>query len=279
MIEIEKFLAATPKSLEGLSWYEIISKLGLLSFNSQGNKPIELIAKLAQIRDTSTVLIVGCGAGGTAIHLAERTGAMVYGIDISPESVRIANTLAAKSTAHEKVSFQIGDANALPFLPNTFDVVVTEYVAFLLQKIAFEGFFEVLKSGGQIVLTELMKDPKVNVKADTKILAAEQMYSAEIGYKFHIPLFTDYVQWLTQVGFTNIHVDEKFFEPSFQEKIKRVGGWKNLFKIIKVMLKLMKASSVLRKKFIAVGQVKRVLYQNRSTAKYIFQAILMGWKL
>ena len=63
MLEIDKFLAATSKNLEGLSWYEIISKLGLLSFNSQGNKPIELIAKLARITDASTVLIVGCGAG------------------------------------------------------------------------------------------------------------------------------------------------------------------------------------------------------------------------
>ena len=70
MLDIDKFLAATLKDLEGLSYYEIISKLGLLSFNTQGNKPIELIAKLARITDSSTVLIVGCGAGGTAVHLA-----------------------------------------------------------------------------------------------------------------------------------------------------------------------------------------------------------------
>jgi hypothetical protein len=57
-----------------------------------------------------------------------------------------------------------------------------------------------------------------------------------------------------------------------------VGGWKNLFKIMKVTLKLMLASPELRKKFLQVGLVKRILYQNRPTAKYIFQAILTGRK-
>jgi len=278
MLEIDKFLAATSKKLEGLSWYEIISRLGLLSFNSQGNKPMELIAKLARITDFSMVLIVGCGAGGTAVHLAETTGAMVYGIDITAESIRTANTLASKSRAHEKLHFQIGDAHALSFPPDTFDVVITEFMAFFLQQSAFEGFFSALKSGGQIVLAELMKDPKVNARADAKILAAEQIYSAVLGYKFHISLITDYVEWLTRAGFEHVHVAEQFSEPSFNEKIKNVGGWKNLFKITKVLLKLMQASPALRKMFIQVGLVKRVLYQSRPIANYIFQAILAGRK-
>ena len=278
MLKVDKFLAASSKNLEGLSWYEIVSKLGLLSFNTQGNKPIELIAKLAQITNSSTVLVVGCGAGGTALHLAETTGAMVYGIDISPESIRTANALASKSLVHEKLHFLIGDAHALSFPSSTFDVVVTEFMAFFLRQSAFEGFFSALKLGGKIALAELMKDPKVNAKADTKILAAEQTYSEVLGYKFHIPLVTDYVEWLKKAGFENIHVAEYFSEPSFLEKIEDVGGWKNLFEIAIVMLKLMLTSSVLRKKFIQVGIVKRVLYQNISTAKYIFQVILAGRK-
>ena len=278
MLEIEKFSEASSKSLEGLSWYEIVSKLGLLSFNTQGNKPIALIAKLARITNLSTVLVVGCGAGGTALHLAETTGAMVYGIDISPESIRTANALASKSLAHAKLHFQIGDAHALSFPSNTFDLVITEFMAFFLQQSAFEGFFSVLRGGGQIALAELMKDPKVNAKADTKILAAEETYSEVLGYKFHIPLVTDYVEWLTKAGFENIHVAEHFSELNFLEKIKEVGGWKNLFEIAIVMLKLMGASPVLRKKFIQVGLVKRVLYENRPTAKYIFQVILAGRK-
>ena len=166
MLEIDKFSVAKSKDLEDLSWYEIASKLGLLSFNPQGNKPMELIAKLARITDSSMVLIVGCGAGATAVHLAETTGAVVHGTDISPESIRTANALASKSPAHEKLHFQIGDANALSFRPNTFNVVVTEFVAFFLQQSAFEELSSASRSGGQIALAELMKDPDVNARAD-----------------------------------------------------------------------------------------------------------------
>ena len=278
MLEIDKFLAASSKNLEGLSWYEIASRLGLLSFNTQGNKPIELTAELARITRSSRVLIVGCGAGGTAVHLAENTGAEVYGVDISPESILTANTLAAKSAARQKLHFQIGDANALSFAANTFDVIITEFMAFFLQQGAFKGFFSTLKPGGQIALIELMKDPKVDARAETKILAAEQTYSAVAGYKFHIPLTTDYAEWLTKAGFKQAHLAEQFSQPSLNERIRNVGGWKNLFKITKVTLKLMIISPALRKKFIQVGLVKRVLYQNRPTAKYIFQAILTGQK-
>jgi ubiquinone/menaquinone biosynthesis C-methylase UbiE len=278
MLEIDKFLAASAKNLEGLSWYEIASRLGLLSFNTQGNKPIELTAKLAQITHSSMVLIVGCGAGGTAVHLAETTGAEVYGIDISPESIRTANILASKSPAHQKLHFQIGDAHALSFPPNTFDVIITEFMAFLLKQSAFKRFFSTLKPSGHIALIELMKDPKVNPRADKRILAAEKTYSTVLGYRFHIPLIIEYVEWLTKAGFEHVHLAERFTEPSLRERIRNVGGWKNLFKITKVTLKLMLASPSLRKKFIHVGLVKRVLYQNRPTAKYIFQAILIGRK-
>jgi SAM-dependent methyltransferase len=271
-------LAASSKNLEGLSWYEIVSKLGLLSFNTQGNKPIELTAKLARITHSSIVLIVGCGAGGTTVHLAEITGAQVHGIDVSPESIHTANILASKSPARQKLHFQIGDAHALSFPLNTFDVVITEFMAFFLQQNAFEGFFSALKPGGQIALVELMKDPKVNARADKKILAAERTYSAVLGYRFHIPLITEYVEWLRKAGFEHVHLAERFSELSLYERIRNVGGWKNLLKITKVTLKLMLASPALRKKFLQVGLVKRVLYQNRPTAKHIFQAILTGRK-
>ena len=130
----------------------------------------------------------------------------MYGIDISPESIRTANTLASKSPAHEKLHFQIEDAHALSFPPDTFHVVITEFMALFLQQSAFEGFFSALKSGGLIALAELMKDPNVNARANKKILAAEQTYSAVLGHKFHIPLISDYVEWLTcsilKMGYT-----------------------------------------------------------------------------
>nr|MDO8112538.1 methyltransferase domain-containing protein [Candidatus Sigynarchaeota archaeon] len=276
MLDIDKFLAASVKDLEGISWYEIVSKLGLLSFNAQGNKPMELISTIAHITEKSTVLVVGCGAGGTTMHLAEVTGAEVHGIDISPESIAIAKELGSKSSARDKLHFQIGDARDLSFPPNTFDAVVTEYMAFFLQPDTFCNFLLALKPGGSIAMAELMKDPNVDAKANARILATEETYSELLGYKFHIPLSSEYVDWLTRAGFKQVNIETKISPPSFRERLDSVGGWKNLFKIIKVTLKLMRASKDLRKKFMQMGRVKRVISQQRSTAKYIFQAILVG---
>jgi len=278
MLEIDKFLVAESTELEGLSWYEITSKLGLLSFNLQGNKPIEHIAKLARITESSKILVVGCGTGGTTVHLAEMTGSAVVGIDISQESIQSANELASKSPAREKLHFTFGDATKLDFPANTFDVVITEFMAFFLPPQAFEGFLTVLKPGGVLTMAELVKDPGVTPKADEKILATEKIYSELLGYKFHIPLVTEYIDWLTHAGFKQVRVEENITQPSVRERIKSAGGWKQIFKIIKVMVRLMRNSPVLKKKFIQVGRVKRILYQSRPTAKYISQAILVGHK-
>jgi SAM-dependent methyltransferase len=278
MLEIDTLLAASAKEMENLSWYEITSRLGLLSFNTLGSRPIERIAALTGITDSSSVLAVGCGAGGTAVHLAEMTHAEVYGIDLSPESIRTAIDLASKSPLREKLHFQICDAHALPFPPDSFDVVIAEYMGFFLKPSAFEGFFSVLKPGGYIALAELMKDPEVNAGMDARITSTEALYSELLGYGFHIPLSTQYAEWLTRAGFEDVHVHERFSEPGVREKIRNLGGWRNLFKIVKAMLRLMRESPLLRRKFIQSGRVKRVLYQSRSTARFIFQAVLAGRK-
>ncbi len=278
MLETEKFFAASAKELEGLPYYEMISKLGLLSFNTQGNRPIELVAELTNITSSNTVLIVGCGSGGTAVLLAEASGATVLGVDIAAGSVRAAFALASKSPARGRASFLVGDAHALPFRLGSFDVVVTEYMAFFLRQATFNGFFSALKSGGQVALAELMKDPTVDAVADSKILGAEESYSEVLGYRFHIPLVAEYVDYLGKAGFVGVCVSERFKEPGFRDKVRNMGGWKNMLRIVWVTLRLMVTSSDLRNKFLKVGRVKRVLVQNRSTAKYVFQAIVMARK-
>ncbi len=278
MLEIEKFLKAKPDELEGLSWYAIVSRLGLLSFNTSGNKPIDIIIKLTGISKTRKVLMAGCGSGGTAVYLAEKTGAEVYGIDISGDSIKAAENLASKSQAVKRLYFRTGDAHDLPFKANTFDIVITEFMAFFLRQKAFDGFYKVLKPNGYIALAELMKDPAVSPAADAKILEAEKNYSELLGYDFHIPLYTDHIDHLKKAGFADVEIREKFTRIKYSEQVKLVGGWKNLWKISAATLKLMKSSKELRRKFLQMGLVKRVISKNKSTAGYIFQAVLTGLK-
>lgn len=261
-----------------MSWYEISDAIGLESFNAQGNKPIELIARLTGMTGSSSVLIVGCGSGGTAIHLAEITGASVCGIDLSEGSIRTAGAAAAKSPACGRLSFRAGDASALPFPPASFDVIVTEYMAFFLRPDAFKGFFSVLKPGGYIAMAEPMKDPGVTARADEKIRGAEEIYSGLTGFQLRIPTTDEYMTWLKQAGFSEVRIAQKFSEPGLREKIRSVGGLRSLLRITAATMRLMRESPVLRSKFLLAGRFKRVIIQSRSTARFIFQAVATGRK-
>jgi arsenite methyltransferase len=278
MLEIGRFVTASAEELEGLSYYEMIARLGLLSFNSQGCRPMDLIAQDAGITSSSTVLVAGCGTGGTAAHLAETTGASVHGLDLSPESVRIARERTAASPACANLSFSVGDAGDLKYAADSFDAVVCEYVAFFLPPSSFEGFRRVLKPGGLIALAEMMKDPGVGRKADAAILAAEASYSDLVGYPFHLPTIDNYLEILAEAGFEDVRVRQRFVEPGIRESARNLGGWKEIFRISWATLKLMMESPILRKRFMQAGRVKDTLTRNKSTAHYVFQGLITGRK-
>ncbi|MEA2506704.1 MAG: hypothetical protein QOH48_1322 [Actinomycetota bacterium] len=67
----------------------------------------------------SRVLDVGCGRGGTVSLLADRFKAEAVGVDLSPEAV----AFCRKTHNHPGVSFEVGDAENLPFEDGSFDVV------------------------------------------------------------------------------------------------------------------------------------------------------------
>lgn len=76
-----------------------------------------------RVRSTETVLDIGCGHGAVAHSIATRTGASVTGIDLSPDSIRLAH----RRHATTGVEYICGDA--LTDLPRGhYDVVVMSNV-------------------------------------------------------------------------------------------------------------------------------------------------------
>ena len=104
----------------------------------------------------SMVLEAGCGVGAQTIILAENSpGAKITSVDISPESVEKAKTLAARSGV-TNVSFHAADIFRLPFGDGTFDHV---FVCFVLEHLsepvkALAALKRVLKPGGTITVIE-----------------------------------------------------------------------------------------------------------------------------
>jgi SAM-dependent methyltransferase len=110
----------------------------------------EFMAQLS-LRAGSRVLDVACGTGNLAV-IAAQQGCTVSGIDIAANLLAQARTRAVG--AGLTIDFQEGDAEALPFADNTFDLAVSMFgVMFTPQPaIATAELQRVTKSGGRIAM-------------------------------------------------------------------------------------------------------------------------------
>lgn len=81
---------------------------------------IDPLLDVAQVGPQVSVLDVATGVGVVAASAAER-GASVVGIDFSAEQLRRAREL------HPGITFEPGEADALPFGPSSFDAVVSNF--------------------------------------------------------------------------------------------------------------------------------------------------------
>ncbi|TKJ29984.1 MAG: methyltransferase type 11 [Chloroflexi bacterium B3_Chlor] len=86
----------------------------------------ERLGRLMGLGPDQRVLDVACGRGASAVHLAERFGCHVTGLDYGTENVAAAQALAADRGIARLTAFRQGDAEALPFDDATFDAVISE---------------------------------------------------------------------------------------------------------------------------------------------------------
>ena len=75
---------------------------------AQEDKKNHIITKL-NIDKNMTVLDIGCGWGGLALHIAKKTGANVKGITLSENQLATARKRAQKEGLSEKVKFELQD--------------------------------------------------------------------------------------------------------------------------------------------------------------------------
>lgn len=95
------------------------------------------------------ILDIGCGAGFFGILLGQKHN--VTGIDLTPEMIDAARTLAAAEGS--SASFAVMDAEALDFAANSFDVVISRNVMWNLPhpETAYREWLRALKPGGLLL--------------------------------------------------------------------------------------------------------------------------------
>ncbi len=121
---------------------------------------LELVA-LAAVRADESALDVGGGLGGPARILASRSGCHVTVLDLNETFCRTGAALTARVGLSDRVTFQQGDAQAMPFLDQSFDVAWTQHASMNIpnKRLLYQEIFRVLRPGGRFIFHDHMAGP------------------------------------------------------------------------------------------------------------------------
>jgi SAM-dependent methyltransferase len=117
------------------------------------------IPQVLGLGPNSYVLEIGCGSGGYALHLAEKVGCRLVGLDINAAGVRNANQLAlARGLASQAHFEQCDVSKKLPFDDKTFDAVFSNDVLCHVpgRPEVLSQIFRVLKPGGRMLFSDAL---------------------------------------------------------------------------------------------------------------------------
>jgi SAM-dependent methyltransferase len=130
-------------------------------FHGGGKPATDRLARLAGPAAGTQVLDVGGGFGGPARTLAVEFGCLVTTVDLTASYVRAAQTLTTRMRLDDRVSHHVGNALALPFPDETFDLVWTQNSGMSIadKERLYAGFRRVLRPGGLLALQEPMTGP------------------------------------------------------------------------------------------------------------------------
>lgn len=122
-----------------------------------GTDAIRDAAAFLGLGPRSRVLDIGSGVGGPARFLAHTTGCHVVALELQPELHATGLDLTRRSGMESRVTHICGDALRAPFMPSSFDAVVS-FLAVLHvpdRKALMRRFFAALKPGGQTYIEDL----------------------------------------------------------------------------------------------------------------------------
>src|SRR5712692_978970 len=172
------------------------------SFHPGGTALTAYLGAALRLWPGQRVLDVAAGQGTSAIHLAQRFGCTVLGIEYSRVAVERATQAAQTAGVAHLVTFEQGDAEHLPVPAASFEVVMCEcaFCTFPNKATAALEFARVLSPEGRVGLSDLTR---------TGVSPAElQGLPAWIACIADAQPLENYVQYLTDVGLTVQLVEE-----------------------------------------------------------------------
>jgi SAM-dependent methyltransferase len=128
-------------------------------FHMGGRPASEHFLDRFAITQTMHVLDVGCGLGGAARFVADRYGARVSGIDLTPEFVATGQALNDWVGLGDRITLEQGSALGMPFEDETFDAAYTMHVGMNIadKRALFAEAARVLKPGAVFGVYDVMR--------------------------------------------------------------------------------------------------------------------------
>jgi SAM-dependent methyltransferase len=151
-------LAAAGRSVDAIDPDDLAQ---LDEFHALGRASTLALAELAGLEPGEDVLDAGAGIGGPSRVLARHFGARVTALDPTERFCALNRTLTDRTGLGDRISVVAGDARALPFADESFDLVWSQAVWQSVEdKAAAAGdAFRVLRPGGRFALFEVARGP------------------------------------------------------------------------------------------------------------------------
>lgn len=162
----------------------------------------EALADLVQIRGGEDVLDVGCGVGGSAIHLAKTRSCRVTGVTLSGVQRLWASLSSKGNGVGKRTRFLRADAECVVFNPQSFDVLWSvECTEHLFDKPAFfRQAARWLRSGGRVAVCAWLAgdEPLTGAQRRTAEEVCEGMFCPSLGTA------ADYETWFRDAGLVDV---------------------------------------------------------------------------
>ena len=138
------------------TWYAKNTANDMADFQALAERLAKAIPPGAQL------LEVAPGPGYLAIEIAKRGQYAITGLDISKTFVEIATANARRASV--TIDFQHGNASAMPFADDTFDLILCRaaFKNFSQPLAAMNEMYRVLKPGGRALIIDLRKDASMD---------------------------------------------------------------------------------------------------------------------
>jgi tocopherol O-methyltransferase len=160
---------------------------------------VEHLLEAAAIPRGAAVVDIGCGMGGSSIHLAKHHGCHVTGVTLSSVQRRWAASRALLHGVGRKTRFLRGDAEAVEFDRGAFDYLWSvECTEHLFDKPAFfQQASQWIRPGGGVALCAWLAGDEPHSDDDVKQVEAvcDAMLCPSLGTA------EDYKIWLADAGF------------------------------------------------------------------------------